>query len=63
MTKSFKAYLNLDKTGLEHKYAVIVNGEVVVHGEDIESMLEKVGQKYPDDPIVAKVLDERMLIL
>jgi hypothetical protein len=63
MTKNFEAYLELDKTGLENKYVVIVNGKVVAKGEDIEKMLERARQKYPDEmPFVAKVPKERMLI-
>jgi len=64
MTKNFEAYLRLDKTGLENKYVVIVNGDVVARGEDIENMLERVKQEYPyETPFVAKVPDERALIL
>ncbi len=64
MTKNFEAYLRFDKSGLENKYVVIINGEVVAKGRDIKNMLEKVRQKYPHDtPFVAKIPDERMLIL
>ena len=64
MTKDFEAYLKLDKTGLENKYVIIVNGEIVAKGEDIENMLDSVRQKYPSEtPFVAKVPDGRMLIL
>lgn len=64
MTRNFEAYCRLDKTGLENKYVVIVHGEVVAKGEDIEDMLEKVRKKYPDEiPFVAKVPDEKLLIL
>jgi len=64
MTKNFEAYLQLDKKGLENKYVIIVNGEVVAKGEDIENMLETVKRKYPHEiPFVAKIPDERMLIL
>ena len=64
MTKNFEAYLKLDKTGLENKYVIIVNGETVAKGEDIEDMLDSVRQEYPNEvPFVAKVPDERMLIL
>jgi len=43
---------------------VIVNGEIVAKGEDIENMLQRVRQKYPHEiPFVAKAPDERMLIL
>ncbi|GAH19381.1 unnamed protein product, partial [marine sediment metagenome] len=36
----------------------------VAKGKDIESMLNKVKRKYPKEtPFVAKVPDERMLIL
>jgi len=64
MTKNFEAYFKLDKTGLENKYVILVDGEVVAKGEDIETMLEEVLQKYPDEiPFVAKVPDKKMLIL
>ena len=64
MSKNFEAYLKIDKTGLENKYVVIVNGDVVAKGEDIEKMLATVRQQYPHEmPFVAKVPDERMLIL
>ncbi len=64
MTKNFEAYLKLDKTQLQNKYVVIVNGKVIAKGEDIEDMLGKVRQRYPDEtPFVAKVPDERMLVL
>ena len=64
MSKNFEAYLELDKTGLENKCVIIVDGEIVAKGEDIESMLDSVRQEYPNEiPFVAKVPDERMLIL
>ncbi len=64
MTRNFEAYLKIDKTGLENKYVVLVNGEVVAKGEDIEKMLQTVRQQYPYEiPFVAKVPDERVLIL
>ncbi len=64
MTKNFEAYLNLDKKGLQNKYVIIVDGKVMVKGEDIENMLGKVREEYPDKtPFVAKVPDERMLVL
>ena len=64
MTKNFEIYLELDKTGLENQYVIIVNGEVVAKGEDIENMLGKVRNDYPDEiPFVAKVPEERVLIL
>ena len=64
MTKNFEAYLRLDKSGLENKYVIIVNGKVVAKGEDIKNMLKKVRQKYPHKvPFIAKIPDERMMIL
>ncbi len=64
MGKNFDAYVELDKTGLENKYVVIVNGEVVAKGENIEEMLGRVRKEYPQQrPFVAKVPEEKMLIL
>lgn len=64
MTKNFDAYVRLDKTGLEKKYVIIVSGDVVAKGENIEEMLERVRREYPNEiPFVAKVPEERMLIL
>ncbi len=37
---------------------------MVAKGEDIKRMLAQVTKKYPDEiPLVAKILDERMLVL
>jgi hypothetical protein len=64
MSKNFEAYLRLDKTDLQNKYAVIVNEKVVAKGENIEEILKMVKREYPDEiPFVAKVPDERMLVL
>jgi len=64
MSKNLDAYITLDKTGLENKYVIIVNGEVVAKGENIEEMLDKVRQEYPHEiPFVAKVPEERMMPL
>ena len=64
MSKNFETYLGLDKTGLENKYIVIIDGEVIYKGEDIENTLNNIRKKYPNEiPFVAKVPDKRMLIL
>ncbi len=64
MSRDFEAYLRLDKRGLENKYVVIVKGEEVARGEDIKDMLERVKREYPREiPFVAKVPDERILVL
>jgi len=64
MTKNYEVYLKLDKKDLENKYVVIVNGEIIAKGEDIEEMLAGVRKKYPREvPFVGKVPDKRMLIL
>jgi hypothetical protein len=47
MTKNFEAYYNLDKTGLENQYLILLNGEVVAKGEDIQIMLKEVRKKIP----------------
>ena len=63
MTKNFEAYYELDKTDLENKYVILVDGKLVAKGEDIETMLKEVLQKYPDEiPFVAKVPDKMMII-
>ena len=63
-SKNFETYLTLDKRRLQNQYVVIVNGNVVDKGGNIEAMLKKVRQKYPNQiPFVAKIPDERMLIL
>jgi hypothetical protein len=42
---------------------ILVDGELVAKGEDIETMLKEVLQKYPNEiPFVAKVLDKKMII-
>ena len=64
MTKNFKAFVKLNKTGLQNKYVIIVDGKIIIQGEDIENMLEKVKLEYPEKmPLVAKVPDARMLVL
>ena len=64
MGKNFDAYIALDRRGLENKYVIIVNGEVVAKGENIEEMLDRVRQEYPHErPFVAKVPEEKMLVL
>ncbi|MCL0053294.1 DUF5678 domain-containing protein [Dehalococcoidales bacterium] len=64
MGKNFDAYIALDKTDLENKYVIIVDGEVVAKGKDIEEMLDRVRQEYPHErPFVAKVPEERILVL
>jgi hypothetical protein len=49
MSKNFDAYIALDKTGLENKYVIIVNGDVVAKGEHIEELLDSVRQEYPHE--------------
>lgn len=64
MTKNFEAYLKLDKTGLQNKYVIIVDGKTIAKGENIENMLTKARQEHPKKiHFVAKVPDERMLVL
>ena len=64
MTKNFEAFLKLDKSKFQNKYVIIVKGKVVAKGEDIERMVALVRKKYPEEtPLVAKILDERMLVL
>jgi hypothetical protein len=64
MTKNFEAFLKLDKSRLQNNYVIIIKGKMVAKGEDIEKMLVQVRKKYPKEtPLVAKILDERMLVL
>jgi len=64
MTINHAAYAKLDKSGLENKYVVIVDGKVVAKGGDIENMLAKVRKRYPKKtPFVGKVPDDRMMVL
>lgn len=64
MTTKYAAYAKLNKSGLENKYVVIVDGKLVAKGEDIENMLAKTRVRYPrKTPFVAKVPDDRMMFL
>lgn len=64
MTKNFEAFLKLDKSKFRNKYVIIVKGKVVAKGEDIEKRVAQVSKKYPEEtPLVAKILDEKMLVL
>lgn len=64
MSKNFEAFLKLNKTKLQNKYVVIIKGKMVAKGEDIEKMVAQVREKYPGEtPFVAKILDERILVL
>ncbi|MGD2250463.1 MAG: DUF5678 domain-containing protein [Candidatus Methanofastidiosia archaeon] len=63
MSKNFEEYYKLDKTGLENKYVILVDGKVVAKGEDVEAMFKEVKQKYPDEiPFVAKVPGRKLQI-
>ncbi len=64
MSKNFKAFLALDKKSLANQYVVLVKGKVVAKGFDIEKMLAQAREKYPSiTPFVAKIPDERMMVL
>lgn len=64
MTKNFEAFLKLDKSMYQNNYVIIVKGKVVAEGQDIERMVAQVRKKYAQEtPFVAKILDERMLVL
>jgi preprotein translocase subunit SecD len=64
MTKNFEAFLKLDKSKFQNKYVIIVKRKVVAKGEDIEKILAQVGRRFPGEtPFVAKILDQRMLVL
>jgi len=64
MSKNFQAYLKLNKKGLEDKYVVIIRGNVIGRGRDIEKLLSLARKRYPKEtPLVAKVPSEEVLIL
>jgi NOL1/NOP2/fmu family ribosome biogenesis protein len=64
MSKNFQAYLKLKKKGLEDKYVVIVKGNIVGKGKDIERLLSTVKKRYPKAmPLIAKIPSEEVLIL
>lgn len=64
MSKNFQAYLRLNKKGLENKYVVIVRGNVIGRGRDIEKLLFLAKKRYPKEvPLVAKIPSEEVLIL
>lgn len=64
MSKNFEAFLVLDKKGLENQYVILVDGKVVAKGLDIEKMLTEIRKKHPKvTPFVAKIPDERMMVL
>ena len=64
MTKNFQAYITLDKKGLENEYVVIIDGKLFAQGNEIEDMLKDAKKNFPTKtPFVAKVPDERMLVL
>jgi hypothetical protein len=64
MSKNFEAFLEFDKKGTENQYIILVNGKVVAKGFDIEKILAQVRKKYPKaTPFVAKIPDERMMVL
>lgn len=64
MSKNLKAFVALDKRGLANQYVVIVEGKVLGKGFDIEKMLKKARTKYPSAiPFVAKIPDERLMVL
>lgn len=64
MSENFEAYLQLDKKGLENKYIILFNGKIVAKGLNIEKMLAQFKKKYPGEtPFVAKIPDERVMVL
>ena len=64
MSKNFETFLELDEKGLENQYIILVKVRVVAKGFDIEKMLARVRKKYPKTtPFVAKIPDERMMVL
>jgi len=64
MTENSQMFAKMDKSGLADQYVVIVGGKVLSSGKDIEAMLERARKEHPDEtPFVAKVPDERLLVL
>ena len=64
MTENSQMFAKMDKSGLADQYVVIVGGKVFSSGKDIEAMLERARKEHPDKtPFVAKVPDERLLVM
>jgi hypothetical protein len=64
MSKNFEAFLKLNVKGLENQYIILVDGKMVAKGFDIEKMLARVRKKHPKaTPFIAKIPDERVMIL
>ena len=64
MSKNLQTYLRLDKARYKNQYVVLVDGEVVAKGKDIEKILERVQKSYPRKvPFVAKVPGDEVLVL
>lgn len=64
MDKNLQAYIKLDKNKLANQYVVIIEGNPVATGTNIEEMLKVTRRKYPHKtPFVAKVPDQQLLVL
>ncbi|PKP58705.1 MAG: hypothetical protein CVT88_02245 [Candidatus Altiarchaeales archaeon HGW-Altiarchaeales-1] len=64
MTQNFNAFLALEKSKYKGKYVIMIDEKVVEKGEDIENMLHRIREKYPDKiPLVAKIPKEEVMVL
>ncbi|ODS35180.1 MAG: hypothetical protein A7315_14885 [Candidatus Altiarchaeales archaeon WOR_SM1_79] len=64
MTKNFNAFTALEKSRYKGEYIIMIDGEVVEDGKDIENMLRRTRERYPDKtPLVAKIPEEEVRII
>ncbi len=64
MTKNFNAFTTLEKSKYKGEYIIMVDEKVVEEGKDIENMLNRTREKYPDKiPLVAKIPEEEVMVL
>lgn len=64
MTKNFNAFRTLEKSKYKGKYIIMVDEKVVEEGDNIEDMLHRTRQRFPDKvPLVAKIPKEEVMVL
>ena len=64
MTKNFNAFAELEKSKYRGEYIIMIDGKVIEDGKDIENMLKRTRERYPDKtPLVAKIPEEEVMVL